>query len=162
MISGELLTSKSRLYSILVFFVRMAAGRRSYQPVNLDRIRTENETSGGGVGGKPLNSARRSSISSRSRSRSANPADDATSGDKQVGAYTPKIFPVHTPFPSPPAQLWKKFRENDTTPIWLERMQAPPEAFRFGTGCHREARLFINPEVPGWYSARKSVFRFEC
>eukprot|EP00752_Nemacystus_decipiens_P007825 g6990.t1 len=51
---------------------------RSYQPVNLDRIRTDNETSGG-----PLNSARRSSIGSRSRSRSTTPTEDATKPNTQ-------------------------------------------------------------------------------
>ncbi|CAN0079544.1 unnamed protein product [Pylaiella littoralis] len=46
---------------------------RSYQPVNLDRIRTDNDT--GGCSGSPLGSARRSSIGSRSRSRSTTPTE---------------------------------------------------------------------------------------
>lgn len=58
----------------------LARGRnRSYQPVNLDRIRTDNETSG-----SPLNSARRSSIGARSRSRSTTPTEDATKANTQV------------------------------------------------------------------------------
>eukprot|EP00903_Cladosiphon_okamuranus_P014500 g13450.t1 len=50
----------------------------SYQPVNLDRIRTDNATSG-----SPLNSARRSSIGARSRSRSTTPTEDATKAKTQ-------------------------------------------------------------------------------
>ncbi|CAM9777856.1 unnamed protein product, partial [Ectocarpus fasciculatus] len=56
---------------------------RSYQPVNLDRIRTENETPGRregsvGSGGSPLGSGRRASIGSRPRSRSTTPTEGDT------------------------------------------------------------------------------------
>ncbi|CBJ26985.1 Heat shock protein 40 like protein/ DnaJ domain containing protein [Ectocarpus siliculosus] len=56
---------------------------RSYQPVNLDRIRTENETPGRregsvGGGGNPLGSGRRASIGSRPRSPSTTPTEGNT------------------------------------------------------------------------------------
>lgn len=48
---------------------------RSYQPVNLDRIRTDKEGAGARGGGSPLTSARRSSIGSRPGSANAPPKD---------------------------------------------------------------------------------------
>lgn len=73
--------------AVAALFLAACRGRnRSYQPVNLDRIRTDNETSGERDTDSPPNSARRSSIGSRSRSRSrsATPAEGATKANMQV------------------------------------------------------------------------------
>ncbi|CAM9130757.1 unnamed protein product [Scytosiphon promiscuus] len=59
---------------------------RSYQPVNLDRIRTENDPTGGG--GSPLNSARGGSKVPRPRSRSN--ASTSPAGDKSGAATAAK------------------------------------------------------------------------